>query len=133
MSDIFIDTVGKMSSDWKLDEFVKYYAEHKQELDKIHSHTINSHVRVYDDNGNRYKVIRREGKTRLVRTCDAMETYKRDIIQRITEIEASLKILNDAIETLQQLLPKEEATDESVVKGMLAVAEHPEPLERKKI
>ena len=125
---VIIDGVGKVSQDWMLEDFKQYYEAHKDELDKIHSHTLNTHVRIYDKNGNRYKVIRRNGRTILTRVSEKMETHKRDIINQLIELQKQLTELGNVIASWDKA-PKTES-DEEIVKGMLAIAQKPEPLQK---
>ena len=87
-SNIEIDFIGNTTKDWLLDDFIKYYEQNKEELDKIHSRRINSRVRIFDKQGNRYKVIRRHGKTIFRRISITDTTWKRDIITQIQELRA---------------------------------------------
>ena len=104
MSNIAIDYVGTASTNWKLQDFIQYYERNKTELDKIHSHRINTHVKIYDDEGNEYKVIRRKGKTIITRTSNMDRYQKRDMLIELQKLAAKL-------EELQRLIDKK-AEDE---------------------
>ena len=130
---VIIDVIGKVSHDWLLEDFKQYYEAHKDELDKIHSHTLNTHVKIYDKNGNRYKVIRRNGRTILTRVSEKMEIHKRDMIDQLIDLQRQLTELGQLIASLEKDVKTDKVrsqTDEDIVKGMLAIAEKPEPLEK---
>lgn len=132
MSEIVIDRVGKVSRDWDLMEFKVYYEQHKEELDKIHAHRLNSHVRLFDENGNRYKIIRRYGKTIFQRVSENMLDGKRDIIEQIYSLGAKLNELNRMFEELSKNKNAESESDDGFQKRVLAIAEKPEPMEKYK-
>ena len=101
---LIIDKLGHEKVEWKLKDFTEYYERNKEELDKIHSHRINSHVKIVDDDGNEYKVQRRQGKTKLIRTSLSDKYTKRDMLASIIE-------LTNTLSELKKLLDKDDGTD----------------------
>ena len=112
---LIIDKLGHEKVEWKLKDFTEYYERNKEELDKIHSHRINSHVKIVDDDGNEYKVQRRQGKTKLIRTSLSDKYTKRDMLASIIELTNTLSELkklldkeddgNDPIKSIQDKTP----------------------------
>ena len=91
-----IDRIGTVSKEVDLDLFIDFYNKNKQEMDKVCSRTINKRFILKDSQGNRYKVIRRKGKTRAIRVSER-DTSKNTLIQRLDELTQRINLIeNDA-------------------------------------
>ena len=94
-----IDPIGKLRSEWYLDDFVKFYLENKEAVDKIPTCTLNQRVRIVDKDGHPYRIHRHYGKMRLVRVADNDMLTKHDMINQIlrlySEIYEMKKLLDD--------------------------------------
>ena len=95
---LIIDKLGHDKVEWKLKDFTEYYERNKIELDKVHSHRINSRVKIVDEDGNEYKVQRRQGKTKLIRTSLSDKYTKRDMLASIIELTNTLNELKKALD-----------------------------------
>ena len=101
---ITIDKLGSVSKDWLVEDFVRYYTAHKEDLDKIHARTLNVHVKIHDEEGNQYKILRRRGKTIIQRISLCDITAKRDMIAQISSLTAALERANTMLEQCQKEL-----------------------------
>ena len=127
MTNVSIDAVGSVSKEWLLSDFVKYYEANKESLDKIHSHTLNTHVSIHDEYGNKYKVIRRQGKTILKRVAENDCMCKRDIITQLHQLRGML-------ENLEKLVNKkdseQEDDDDDGTNSLIATIQNKKPLKK---
>ena len=112
-----VDTVGSKRTDWLIDDFIKYYDEHKEEIDSIATKRLNCHVRIYDKDGNRYRIRRFWKKMRLIRVTDQEPTTKHDMMTQINQLEAKINELQKTITDLTEALDDKQKSEGGTSSG----------------
>ena len=87
-----IDKLGTVSKEVDVEEFKQFYNKNKQQMDKVCSRTLNKRFILKDSQGNRYKVIRRKGKTRAIRVSER-DTSKNTLVRRIDELTQRINMI----------------------------------------
>ena len=87
-----IDKLGTVSKEVDVEEFKQFYNKNKQQMDKVCSRTLNKRFILKDNQGNRYKVIRRKGKTRAIRVSER-DTSKNTLVRRIDELTQRINMI----------------------------------------
>ena len=89
---VIIDRLGTVSKEVDLDAFMEFYTKNKQQMDKVCSRTLNKRFILKDKQGNRYKVIRRKGITRVIRVSER-DTSKNNIVKRLDELTQRINMI----------------------------------------
>ena len=87
-----IDKLGTVSKEVDVEEFKQFYNKNKQQMDKVCSRTLNKRFILKDNQGNRYKVIRRKGKTRAIRVSER-DTSKNTLVRRLDELTQRINMI----------------------------------------